>query len=62
MASPDWAKRRGLVFPSQPGKDSLSRLALQFPLSDFISGRSHNFSEHSQSPSGSFFYQLIFPI
>lgn len=55
MASPDWAKRRGLVILSQLGKDSLSQLAVRFPLSDFISGRSHNFSEHSQSLSGSFF-------
>lgn len=46
-----------MILP-QLGRDSLSQLALWFPLLDLIAGRSHNFSEHPQSLSGSFFLSV----
>lgn len=55
MVDPDRTKRRGLEVLFQLGRESPPQLALQSPLLDLISGRSHHFSEHSQSLSASFF-------
>lgn len=52
---PGRTKCRGLTVLFQLSRESPPQLALQFPLLDLISGRSHHFSEHPQSLSASFF-------